>query len=142
MFSGRNRTQALRTSLLRAPDRITDFNPTEGDRIQLDFDNQLRTRELPRALFNVGAIDRPGITTLAQAVSAAYADTRPSQPGNQRLGANQALFFEFQGQTFLSVNDNRAAFRPQNDLLVEVTGIQFRPGDEQPGVLSVRNYFA
>lgn len=142
VFSGRNRTQALRTSLLRAPDRITDFNPTEGDRIQLDFDNRLKTRELPRALFNVGVINQPGITTLAQAVSAAYADTRPSQPGNQRLGANQALFFEFQGQTYLSVNDNRAAFRPNNDLLVEVTGIQFRPGDEQPGVLSVRNYFA
>ncbi|GAB4132457.1 MAG: hypothetical protein Fur0046_02280 [Cyanobacteria bacterium J069] len=141
VFSGRNKTQALRMSLLRSPDRITDFNQTEGDRIQLDFDNRLNTRERPKALFNAGVIDRPGITTLAQAVSAAYADTRPGQPGNQRLKADQALFFEFQGQSYLSVNDRKAAFRPKNDLLVELTGIQYRDGDAQPGVLSVRNYF-
>lgn len=139
VFRGATRAQALRQSTLRRLDRITDFNAREGDRVQLDFDNNLATSQQPRGLFNAG---RQAGRNLLRAARSAYADKDQRKRGNQRLRANEAVFFQVGSRTYLSVNDNRAPFSPTNDLLVDVTGIQFaRPADARAGTLRVSNYF-
>ena len=118
-------------------DRITDFNFQEGDRIQLDFDNQLLTPNLPKRLFNAGK--EKG--SLKKAVKAAYADKNFKQQGNQKLKPGEAVLFTRGSRTFISVNDNKAPFSPNRDFLVDVTNIQLKPGDSGLGALRVANYF-
>lgn len=140
-FRGSNRGAALKQSTLRALDKITDFafsaNPAERDLFGLDFDNNLATVEKPRGLFNAGR-EKGG---LLKAVKSAYADKNQKKRGNQALKVNEAVFFRLGKRTFLSVNDNKAAFSNTNDLLVEVTGIQFKPGDARLGALKLADYF-
>jgi hypothetical protein len=139
LFSGSTKAEALRTSTLRALDQINDFNFSEGDRFQLDFDNNLNTVELPRRLYNAGG--QKG--SLRKAVKSAYADKFTRRRGNQALKANEAVFFTSGSRTYLSINDNKAAFSAQRDLLVDVTGIQFASGDAQRlGNLGRDRYFA
>jgi hypothetical protein len=90
-------------------------------------------------LFNAGV--KTG-RSLEAAVQAAYLDKNQARRGNQRLLANQAVFFEWRNRTYLSVNDNQAGFSAGRDLLINVTAIALSPGDAQAGVLSVGNYFA
>ena len=137
--SGRTQQAAFSQSQLANLDRILDFNPVEGDRIQLDFDNNLTTPNLPRKLFNAGV--QTG-RSLQAAAESAYLDKNQARRGNQRLLANQAVFFEWRNRTYLSVNDAQAGFSARRDLLINVTAIAFNPGDAQAGVLSVGNYFA
>jgi serralysin len=140
-FRGANRGAALKQSTLRALDKITDFafnaNPAERDLFGLDFDNNLATIEKPRGLFNAG-IERGG---LLKAARSAYADKNQKKRGNQALKVNEAVFFRLGKRTFLSVNDNKAPFSSANDLLVDVTGIQFKPGDAKQGALKLADYF-
>ncbi|WAL61725.1 bluetail domain-containing putative surface protein [Thermocoleostomius sinensis] len=138
VFSGRTKREALRKSTLRRLDRITDFNFAEGDRIQLDFDDNLGTIELPRRLFNAGRFR----TNLRKAAEAAFNDKNFKKPGNQRLRPDEAVFFRARNRTYLAVNDSKRGFSPSNDLLVDVTGIQFKPGDLNKGALAVGDYFA
>ncbi|NJL21069.1 MAG: hypothetical protein HC895_10015 [Leptolyngbyaceae cyanobacterium SM1_3_5] len=139
LFSGTTKAAALRTSTLRSIDQITDFTFSEGDRFQLDFDNNLNTRNSPRRLHNAG--ERRG--GLRKAAQSAYADLLPRRRGNQALKPNEAVFFRNGSRTYLSVNDDKAGFSARNDLLVDVTGIQFSGSDAQRvGTLSVRRYFA
>ena len=56
--------------------------------------------------------------------------------------ANEAVFFQFGSRTYLSVDDNKAAFAPKFDLVADVTGMQYKTGDLKKGSLSVGNYFA
>ena len=49
-------------------------------------------------------------STLSGAISAAYADANPNLSGNQALGANQAIFFGWNGGKYVSVNDGLAPF--------------------------------
>jgi Ca2+-binding RTX toxin-like protein len=138
LFSGSTKAEALRTSTLRSLDQIKDFNFSEGDRFQLDFDNNLNTVELPRRLYNAGS--QKG--SLRKAVKSAYADKFTQRRGNQALKANEAVFFTSGSRTYLSINDNKAAFSAQRDLLVDVTGIQFASGDAQRlGTLGRDRYF-
>ncbi|MFM5980278.1 MAG: bluetail domain-containing putative surface protein [Sphaerospermopsis kisseleviana] len=116
-------------SLLAAPDRIIDFNPGESDRIAL--------AALPTSLFNAGVFSTA--TTLNAAAIAAYADANPNLTGTQSLAANQAVFFGWNGGTYLSVNDSLAAFNSSNDLLINVTGIT---GTIATGLLTTNNYFS
>ena len=51
------------------------------------------------------------------------------------------MFFRWLGGTYLSVNDNNAAFGAADDLVINVTGITFRGNDASAGVLTVSNYF-
>lgn len=138
LFSGITKAAALQTSTLQSLDRITDFTASQGDRFQLDFDNNLNTQERPRRLHYAG--QQKG--SLSKAVRSAYADLLPRRRGNQALKPNEAVFFKRGNRTYLSVNDNKASFSPQNDLLVDVTGIQFagRNG-RQTGILPVNRYF-
>jgi Ca2+-binding RTX toxin-like protein len=89
--SGRTQQAAFSQSTLANLDRIRDFNAVEGDRIQLDFDNNLTTPNLPRKLFNAGV--QTG-RSLQAAAESAYLDKNQARRGNQRLLANQAVFFE------------------------------------------------
>jgi serralysin len=137
VYSGTSRALALRQSTLRQRDRITDFNSGEGDRMQLDFDGQLQTPNLPRGFFNSGT-ERG---SLRKAAKAAYADKNNAKRGNQALKPGEAVLFTLGSRTYISVNDNKRAFSPSNDLLVEVTGIKLQAGDSSLGALNVNNYF-
>ena len=136
-FQGANKAEALRGSTVNALDKITDFNFLEGDRFGLDFDNNLATVERPKALFNAGKESG----SLVKAAKSAYADKNQQRRGNQALKADEAVFFRLGSRTFLSVNDSNAKFSAANDLLADVTGIQFKNGDLKNGVLSLSNYF-
>jgi serralysin len=137
IYSGIDRASALRQSTLRQRDRITDFNFSEGDRIQLDFDNQLQTPELPRGFFNSGT--EKG--SLRKAAKTAYADKNNAKRGNQALKPGEAVLFSLGSRSYISVNDDKRAFSPGRDLLVEVTGIKLKGGDSSLGALNVSNYF-
>ena len=115
-------------SLLAALDRITDFNPAEGDRIAL--------KSLPISVFNSGVFSN---STLSGAITAAYTDGNPNLAGNQALGANQAVFFGWNGGKYASVNDGLAPFNANTDLVINVTGMT---GTMATGVLTPTNYFA
>jgi hypothetical protein len=118
---------------------VQDFNQSEGDRFQLDFNNRLSDSELPKRLFSAGQQQGKNLT---EAVQNAYGDRNGRGRGRMALGADEAIFFQFGRRMFLSVNDNRSPFSARQDLLVEVTGISFRPGEPRTGTLGVRSYFA
>ncbi|WP_242049318.1 LamG-like jellyroll fold domain-containing protein [Aulosira sp. FACHB-615] len=124
----------FKDSLLAAPDRITDFNPTEGDRIVLNS-----PISLPTAVFNAGVFSTATYSTLSDAAIAAYADTNPNLAGTQPLDVNQAVFFGWNGGTYLSANGSTASFNPNTDLLTNVTGII---GTLATGSLTTNNYFS
>lgn len=136
-FRGVTRAAALRSSLVRALDKITDFSHLEGDRFGLDYDDNLATVEKPRGLFNSGR--EKG--SLLKATQSAYADKDQKRRGNQALKANEAVFFRLGSRTFVSVNDNKAAFSAKNDLVAEVTGIALKAGDAKRGALGLADYF-
>lgn len=137
IFSGATRRAAMQTSTITRGDRITDFRFNEGDKLQLDFDNNLTTSERPGKLFHAGR--QRG--SLRQAIQAAYADKDQRRRGNQALRANEAVFFRLGSRTYLSVNDARNPFSASSDLVVDITGIQFKPRDAGRGVLRVADYF-
>ncbi|GAB4383696.1 MAG: hypothetical protein Kow00121_46020 [Elainellaceae cyanobacterium] len=138
VFSGATQADALATSLTDAPDRIQDFKFDQKDKIQLDFNNNLNDRDRPRGLFNAGQVNGRNLQAAARS---AYDDKNQTASGNQSLGANEAVFFKWKNRTYLSVNDRSAGFANDRDLMVNVTGIQFKPGDANAGVLTVNNYF-
>ncbi|MCC5632179.1 calcium-binding protein [Nostoc sphaeroides CHAB 2801] len=121
-------------SLLTAPDRITDFNPSEGDRLVVNSPSSL-----PTALFNAGSFSIATYSTLSAAAIAAYADANPNLAGTQPIAVKQAIFFGWNGSTYLSVNDSIAAFNTSSDLLINVTGMN---GILAAGSLTANNYFA
>jgi len=137
VFSGGSQSGALSTSLADAPDHIQDFKFSSKDKFQLDFDDNLRSKNRPRGLFHAGKV---GGSNLTAAAKAAYADKNQEVAGNQALKANEAVFFKWKNRTYLSVNDSSAGFGADRDLVVRV-GMQFKPGDSNAGVLSVNNYF-
>jgi Ca2+-binding RTX toxin-like protein len=125
------------SSLVDGPDRVRDFKVSKQDKFQL-ADNNLGSRSRPRGLFHAGKVSGQ---TLAKATKAAYADRNQQQSGNQRLQGNEAVFFKWKNRTYLSVNDKNAGMAVNRDLVINVTGIQFKPGDSNAGVLTVNNYF-
>ncbi len=137
IYSGPTRAAALSQSTFRLRDRITDFNFKEGDRIQLDFDSQLLTPNLPKRMFNAGK--EKG--SLKKAVKAAYSDKNFTQGGKQKLRPGEAVLFTKGSRTYISVNDNKAPFSPGRDFLVDVTNISLKPGDSGLGALRAANYF-
>lgn len=139
LFSSTSKAQTLRSSLVGRIDRITDFKFREGDRFKLDFDNNRGTVEKPRGLFNAGTVRG---RNLGQAARSAYVDRNPNRRGRQALRSDEALFFRFGSRTYLSVNDDRSSFALGSDMVVDVTGIQFKPGDARRNSLAVNDYFA
>ena len=138
LYSGNNQNAALQKSSVITLDRITDFNAVQGDRIWLDFDNNRDIVQLPKNLFN--AKDVTG-KTLTNAVKSAYADKNYKLRGKQALNAKEAVFFEWQNHTYLSVNDTRRQFTSSRDLVIDVTGIQMFTQDTVSGAIAVPKYF-
>jgi hypothetical protein len=135
-YSGTNETSAFLNSRFGAVDRITDFRVTEGDRIQLNTDNNLITSERPQALFFTGSI---AAGSLIAAARSAYGDKNRRAAGAQRLQPTEAVLFGWQQRTYLSVNDRSPGFTNQ-DLLIDVTGIVL-PQNTAVGALPVATYF-
>ena len=113
-------------------DNITDFNQADGDRIA--FANDF----LPSSLFNAGVINA---ANLQAALVSVYGDRDPSVAGSQPLNANEAVFFTFGVRTYLSVNDGTAGFSNSSDLVIDVTNIKYKAGDNIIGSLNVNDYF-
>jgi RHS repeat-associated protein len=112
-------------------DNITDFNQAEGDRIQI-------VPFSPSNLFNVGTVNA---ANLQEAIQSVYSDRDPLTSGNQALNANEAAFFKFGARSYLSVNDSTAGFSNSTDLVVDVTNMKFKAGDDLVGQLNAANYF-
>jgi Domain of unknown function (DUF4347)/RTX calcium-binding nonapeptide repeat (4 copies) len=137
VFSGSTQAKALAGSLVDMPDRIKGFNAIKGDRFQLDFDDNSKTSDRPRALYNAGNLKG---TSLEAAVKSAYGNKQQKSSG-QALGINEAVLFNWQGQSYLSVNNGSAGFSENQDLVVGISGMKLKAGDATAGVLSVGNYF-
>jgi Ca2+-binding RTX toxin-like protein len=100
-------------------DRIADYNPSQGDRIIL--------QNLPTALYNAGLISGSSITNLTQAATQAFLDADPNTAGNQTLGSNQAVLFQYGSgvikSAYLIVNASDSSFNANNELFINVTGM-------------------
>lgn len=139
VYAGPTQRAALKNSLLNSLDRINGFSFAQGDRFLLDFDNNLTTANQPRRLFNAG--DQTN-GSLEAAVRSAYDDKNQTRRGDQRLGVNEAVFFNWRNRTYLAVNNDQTGFQRQSDLLVNAPNLNFRAGDANAGALAVNNYFA
>ena len=111
----------LKASLVDAPDAITDFDSSQGDRFQL------RSLAIPTELVSVG-LQRDN--TLIEASASAYT--------HSSLRADAALLFSWGSKTYLSVNDKNPGFSPSQDLILEIAGSVGTP----IGALNVNDYFA
>lgn len=138
VYSGSTPRAALAQSLVTSFDRIGDFSAVGGDRIQLDYDRNLSTVELPPQLLNAGKVQGK---TLSVAVAVAYQDANPVKPGQQRLNPNAAVLFGWKNRMYLSVNDAAIPFAASQDLVVAIAGVSLT-GNIPIGVLPVANYFA
>ncbi|MBF2080591.1 MAG: hypothetical protein IGR76_19275 [Synechococcales cyanobacterium T60_A2020_003] len=145
VFSGKNAKAALRTSILSSRAKIKDFNQREGDRFQLDYDNDYTTTgksERPGSLYNVGTVKAKN---LKDAISAVYDDIIPSNKKLEPLQKGHAAIFQYGSKWYLTVNDNRLGYSEKNDLVAELgklTKSDFASaGDYKPGKLEVIDYF-
>lgn len=138
LYAGANQRAALAQSRVQTLDRITDFNAVDGDRIQLDFDNNPATVQLPKKLFNAGKVTG---NSLIRSTRSAFSDKNQKAGGKQGLAAREAVLFQWKRQTYLAVNDNQRGFAANRDMVIDVTGIQMIGRDATAGVLNVSNYF-
>lgn len=138
VYAGASQAEAFSGSLVSATDRVVDFRTSQGDHLQLDYDNNLGTVDLPRGVFNAGVITS---RTLADAATKAVADKNQQTSGAQSLTANESTFFQWSNKSYLIVKGSHSGSAPAQDLVVNVTGIEMMPGDATKGVLAVHNYF-
>jgi Ca2+-binding RTX toxin-like protein len=117
-------------------DRLTDFNAQQGDRIQLDFDNNLETSDRPNGIFNLGQV-RSG-ANLSGVLRVAYGDKNKRAKGKQSLQVGEVIRLGWRGKTYLSVNGGSDKFGVDEDLVIELAGDQVAG----TGRLSVNRYFA
>lgn len=138
LYRGLSERQTFAQSRLETRDVITDFNPAEGDRLALDFKRN-QVPDLPDRLFFAGSITA---TTLQEAITLACGDRAPAQPNAQRLQEREAVFLEWEGTTFLVVNDEQKPFKANRDLVIELPNFSL-PSSAQSSHdgLSVREYF-
>lgn len=137
-YIGNSAAEAFQASTVTRTDFIGDFNFFEGDRFLLSFSGALASSTSPTGLFNAGVIQA---ATLGNAARLAYRNKNQTTAQAQALEANEAVFFGWNGGTFLSVNNGVAEFNPSFDLVANVTGMAFKGGDRQAGVLTVTDYF-
>ncbi|MFM7612963.1 MAG: bluetail domain-containing putative surface protein, partial [Synechococcales cyanobacterium] len=117
-------------SLFGTQDRIRDFNPGQGDRLNVG--------PIPNKVYNAGVITA---TNLTNAINSVFADANPTTSGNQALGINEAVFFSYGvtlKSTYLVVNDSTGTFNAGTDLFINVTGLV---GNMVTGELTPSNYF-
>lgn len=138
LYSGRSRVSALAGSPVRAPDRITDFNSVDGDRIRIDTDNFLETTETVKVLFNAGT--QKG-KTWVEATRSAFGDKNFVTRAITPLQAGEAVLFKWRQKTYLGINDTQQQFSASRDLAIDVTGIVLAAGDAAQGKLTTVDYF-
>jgi hypothetical protein len=138
LYSGPSQAAAFATSRPGSLDQITDFDPTQGDRLQLDTDNNTATFERPIALFHAGIV--PG-GSLTAAVQAAFGDKNRAIAGAQSINPNEAVLLNWNSRTYLAVNNGDRVFTG-GDLLIDMTGIRFPVVHVGLGALPVGSYFA
>lgn len=126
-------------STVRSLDRITDFNPLEGDRIRFDKDGLPNTLETVSGLFNAGQKQGQNLT---EATRAAFRDKDFVTPALDALKAGEAVLYGWQDKTYIAINDSQAAFSVNLDLVINVTGMQRYSGDATQGSLLAANYFS
>jgi Ca2+-binding RTX toxin-like protein len=117
-------------SLFGTQDRIRDFNPEQGDRLNVG--------PIPNKVYNAGVITASNLTN---AINSVFADANPTTSGNQALGINEAVFFSYGGKlksNYLVVNDSTGTFNAGTDLFINVTGLV---GNMVTGELTPSNYF-
>jgi hypothetical protein len=78
---------------------------------------------------------------LKKALKQVYNDVNLQKRGKQSLRAGEAVLFSLGSRTYISVNDNQAAFSAQRDFVVDVTGITLKLGDATAKTLQVDDYF-
>jgi len=124
-------------------DHITDLNPNQGDRIEL---LEATLPKHPLSVSNAGQVQRgqtkvPSLTAIRRILPSLYSDKNSVKKGSQAVRPNEALFFQMGSRSYLSINDKRKDFSSTHDLVIDVTGMQFLPGDNKIGTLNWQNYF-
>lgn len=138
IYSGVDLASAFENSLIDLPDQIKQFKFSQSDKFQLDFDTDLSSIDRPKKLFHAGTVKG---STLEKAIKNAYKDKNQSSRGDQKLKSLEAVFLDWQGTTYLSVNDQQQGFSSAQDLVVNLPGMQFKSGDANRGSLTVSDYF-
>ncbi|PLZ12320.1 hypothetical protein CBP27_16010 [Fischerella thermalis WC542] len=139
LYAGRNQQETFAQSTVNAPDQITNFNPIEGDRIQIDKDGKLSTQERLKGanLYNAGLVKG---NNLSAAIQAAYKDKDQQTQGDQVLNKDESVLFKWRGGTYLAMNDQNKSFDPNTDFVLNVSGIKMPGKDIVAGVLRAKNY--
>jgi Ca2+-binding RTX toxin-like protein len=133
------------STTLVGTDVIQSLNFSEGDRIGLKQSQQ------PSMVFNAGTVFafNPNLN-LGFVASSVYADRNGNIPGFPILLAGQAVFFEYSGRRYLSVNANDGypgfftGADPSGpaDLLIDITGANGAPSStSSSSPLAVTDYF-
>ncbi|WP_205371012.1 choice-of-anchor Q domain-containing protein [Thermoleptolyngbya sp. PKUAC-SCTB121] len=135
VYVGATLKSALAHSRLSSLDRITDFNPAQGDRLLIEVNGE---SVLPKKLFHAGTVQG---STLRGAIAAAYADKNQQQAGKQVLAIGEAVLFSWGSRTLLSINAEGAGFSAAQDGVIDVTGIALSPRQQRAGVLPVQTVF-
>ena len=119
-------------------DTITDF-VKGADKIDLlAFDNTAVAA--PTKAWYAGDVTATaGANNLAQAIALAVSDVNgATQTGSVVLGANEAVLFQYSGNTYVLVNDATAAYSATDDVLVKISGSL----SLTEGALTVADFFA
>ncbi|WP_448604179.1 choice-of-anchor Q domain-containing protein [Thermoleptolyngbya sp.] len=135
VYVGTTLASALAHSRLASLDRITDFNPAQGDRLLIEVNGE---SVLPKHLFHAGTVQSG---TLKGAIAAAYADKNQQQAGKQALAIGEAVLFSWGSRTLLSINAAGAGFGADQDGVIDLTGISLSPRQQRAGVLPVQTVF-
>lgn len=129
---------AASESNINALDTITDF-VKGADKIDLlSFADAAVAA--PTAAWYAGDVTATaGANNLAQAIALAVSDVNGgTQTGSVVLGANEAVMFQYSGNTYVLVNDGTAAYSATDDVLVKITGSL----GLTEGALTVADFFA
>ncbi|BAZ69107.1 hemolysin-type calcium-binding region [Fischerella sp. NIES-4106] len=136
IYVSNNQQQGFSQSQVNAVDPITNFNPNEGDRIWFNNDGTLSTSTKEGTqtiyLYDAGLVKG---NNLSVAIEAAYNDKDPQTQGDQILNENEGVLFQWQGSTYLAINNQNKPFDANNDLLINMNGIQIPGKDTATGVV-------
>ncbi|TBR58676.1 hypothetical protein B4U84_22545 [Westiellopsis prolifica IICB1] len=131
-----NQQQGFSQSSVNGVDPITNSNPNQGDRIWFNNDGTLST-STTQGTQRIYVYDAGLVTgnNLSAAIQAAYNDKDPQTQGDQALNNNESVLFQWEGSTYLAINDQNKPFDTNNDLLINMNGVQIPGKNTATGVL-------
>ncbi|RAM53006.1 MAG: hypothetical protein C6Y22_02595 [Hapalosiphonaceae cyanobacterium JJU2] len=131
-----NQQQEFSQSSVNGVDPITNSNPNQGDRIWFNNDGTLSTSTTQGTqriyVYDAGLVKG---NNLSAAIQAAYNDKDPQTQGDQALNNNESVLFQWQGSTYLAINDQNKPFDTNGDLLINMNGVQIPGKNTATGVL-------